>query len=198
MLSPLRVIIDLSFVRPESQPSAALQEEAAREFWQNDFLSTDGLSSFARVSSLRRSSQGNLQVEAVLLLGSVPVYGIRATDVSRKPARYRSLFAFGWIEALSHGHSQPRFAEHFGECKSSARLAHLRRSRTSADPHRARTLYQRQLRRRTQGNCLCARCNDHRFVSVVVPLGHISQTQGCSETAHAFGSARQYSFDNRL
>ena len=112
----------MSFVLPESQPSAALREEAVREFWQNDFLSTDGLSSFARISSLRRSSQGNLQIEAVLLLGSVLVYGICATDLSRKPARYRSLFAFGRVEALSHGDSQPRFAEYFGECFSLLKL----------------------------------------------------------------------------
>src|SRR6185369_6316306 len=197
MLSPLRVIIDLNYVRPEGQPSAALGAEATGEFWQNDFLSTYGLSSFSRVPSLCRSSQGKLQSEAVLLLGSVPVYGICSTDLSRKPARYRSLFAFGRIEALSHGDSEPRFAEHFGQRESGARLAHLRRFRTSPDSHRARTLYQRELRDRTQGNCLCARCNDYRFVSVVVSLGHISQAQGCSETAYAFGSARQYSFDNR-
>src|ERR1700752_2506140 len=170
MLSPLRVIIDLNSVRPERQPSAALREEAASEFRQNDFLSIDGLSSFARVSSLCRSSQGNLQVEAVLLLGSVSVYGIRATDLSRKPARYRSLFAFGRIEALSHGNSQPRLAQHFGERKSGTRLAHLRGFRTSADSHCSRTLCQRQLPHRSQGSCLRARCNNHRPVPVVVPL----------------------------
>ena len=186
MLGPLKAIIDLSFVRPESQPSAALREEAVREFWQNDFLSTDGLSSCARFSSLRRLSQGNLQIEAVLLLGSVPVYGICATDLSRKPARYRSLFAPPDRSSITWGFVASVSRNTFGECESVRDWQHLCRFRTSADPHRSRTPSQRQLRRRIQGNCLCARCNDHRFVSVIVPVGDISQAQGCSETAYAF------------
>ena len=43
------------------------------------------------VSPLRRSSQRHSQSRSILVFRSVPLHGVRPTDVSREPARYRSL-----------------------------------------------------------------------------------------------------------
>src|ERR1035437_8397055 len=45
----------------------------------------------------------------IFLLGSVSVPELRATHISRKPARYPSLPAIGTRQALPHGLSWPRF-----------------------------------------------------------------------------------------
>jgi hypothetical protein len=150
---------------------ATLRQEAALELGQNDFFSVDGLSSFFGVPAMRRSLQRQPQAPAFFLLGSVPVHGIRAADLSRKPARYRSVFAFCGHEALPHGYPRRHCTQYASECQSSARLAHLRRLCPSADCYRTPAVYRRRLWCRTPRRRIRARFHNDRLVSFAIPLG---------------------------
>ena len=187
MLDRLRAKIDLNLIAYWRHPSATLRQEAAYEFRQDDLLSADGLSSPSRLSSMRRSLPWQLQTPTFFLLGSVSVHGVRAIDLPGESARYRSLSAFGWHEALSHGHSQPRLPQHPCECESGARLAYLCRLRPDADLHGSRALCWRQFRCRPQADGLRTRCHNDRSVSFPVPVGTLPQAQGSCQTAHGSG-----------
>src|SRR5690606_41193204 len=58
------------------------------------------------------------------------LYGLCATYLSRKLARYRNMFASPATQALSLGHSFERCPQYTRECQRSTRLAYLRRLRT--------------------------------------------------------------------
>ena len=63
------------------------------EFWQIDLFTTDGLSSPLPVSAMRQTLPRALQTQKLFLLGSVSLHGLRAANLSREFARYRSLSA---------------------------------------------------------------------------------------------------------
>src|SRR5712692_1703310 len=90
-LGPMYVTIDLNSERVKSMLPQVLRKELLDECWPIDLFTTDGLSSHVRVSSLRRTLQGRLQTQELLLLGPVSVHGLRAANLSREPARHRSL-----------------------------------------------------------------------------------------------------------
>ena len=58
---------------------------------------------------MRQSLSGRTQGEFVFLLGSVPVHGVRAADVSGEPARHRGVPACPAVEAVSPRHSRRRW-----------------------------------------------------------------------------------------
>src|SRR5262249_25497923 len=99
MLSTLRVEIDLNLFPLRQHPSASLRQETTGELGKNDFLSTYGLSSVTRIPPMRRSLQRQLQTPTFLLLGPISLHGIRATDLSGEPTRYRSMLTFRWHKA---------------------------------------------------------------------------------------------------
>src|SRR5664280_2868700 len=66
-----------------------------------------------------------LSAEGFLLLGSVFGNGVRAVDLPRQSARYRSLPAFDAGQALPHGISRQGGALYPGRCQRIARLANL-------------------------------------------------------------------------
>src|SRR6202051_3349285 len=99
---------------------------AAREHRQNAFRPADGFSAVehlhADCCALRRRCSG---ADAVLCR-AIPRDGVCATDLSREPARYRSLLVASTLEALPHGLSRTGAAIDAGRCQRDARLAHLR------------------------------------------------------------------------
>src|SRR6266700_4372644 len=86
-----------------------------------------GASAAAHVSTNRGPLCGRAEGEVVLVPGSVPVHGVRTADLSREPARHRSLSACAALQALSPRDSVDGRAQHVGQCECGARLAHLRR-----------------------------------------------------------------------
>src|ERR1700720_221337 len=192
----MRFVIDLNSKPVKPMLPQLLRKELTDECWQIDLLTTDGLSSFIRVSPMRRTVPGQLQTQKLLLLGPIPLHGLRAVNVSRKPARYRSLSARESDQALSSGHSRSGLAQHAGPRQLGARLAHLRRLCATADQDGARALCQRRLRPGFAANCLRARCDHHRSLPVVVSLGLLSQTQRSRQAAYPARSARQHSYSN--
>ena len=60
-----------------------------------------------------RATAEIVQGALVLVPGSVPVHGVRATDLPGEPARHRGVPARRRAAPLSHGLPQHRFAEHW-------------------------------------------------------------------------------------
>src|SRR5262245_32738580 len=187
------VVIDLNSGPDKTMLLRLSRKERTDEFWPNDLCTTNGLSSYLRVSPLRRTLPRQLQTQELLLLGSISVHGLRATDLSREPARYRSLSACESNQALSSGHSRSRFTQYACECQLSARLAHLRRLRASAHQYRPPALSQRRLRHCPGTNRLRAGRHHHRFVPIVVSVGLLSPSQRRCQTAHPARPPWQYS-----
>src|SRR6266478_5600568 len=65
---------------------------------------THGLVAQARFRSLRPEIQRQLPCQAVLMLRSVSVHGIRSVDLPTQPPRYRNLFEFPENQTLPHWH----------------------------------------------------------------------------------------------
>src|SRR6185312_9104492 len=173
-----------------------VRKELTNEWQQIGLFSIDGLPLLVPVSGMRRTLSWRLQTQELLLLGSVSLHGLCPADVSRKPARYRSLSACQSNQALSHGYSGPHFAQHLGPRQLGARLAHLRRLCSLADPTSTSALPGRRVRPSPATDCLRPRCHHYRSLPFTVSLGLLSQTQRGSETAYAARPAWQYSYGN--
>src|SRR6266850_358024 len=163
-LSPMHRGIDLKLKPVQPLHPQLLRQWRADEFWQIDLCTTNGLSSFKGFSSLCQTLPGRLQTQEFFLLGSVSLHGLRAANLSREFARYRSLPARATDQALPSGHSRPSLAQHLGPCEHGSRLAHLCRLRASTDYSCPCALREREFRRRIGPDCLRARYHDHRSV----------------------------------
>src|SRR5258708_27467185 len=140
-LSAVSGFFDLNFFQPVSVLWGGARGRLASltmgdECWSNRLRPGDGAFSDLRVSKMRRSLRRRFSKAQLFLLGSVSLSRLRATDVSRKLARYRSVPPFCARETLSHGLSRPHLALHAIGRQRVHRLAHLRRLRTSVDRDR--------------------------------------------------------------
>src|ERR1700682_2210000 len=185
-------MLDLDMKRSEIDLNSRLlycHSEAAKgvvhEQWPNDFCSGDGFSSLDGILSLRGPLPGRLQSAELLLLGSVSLFGLRATHRARKPARYRSVSALAAVEALSSGFSRPHLSQHAGARQRNARLAHLRRFRAGAHRPGSRIVSRVTVRCGVGRNHLCAGFHHHRFVFGDVSLGAVPSPQECGQSAHS-------------
>src|SRR5450432_2884400 len=91
--------------------------------WPNSLRPGDGAFSRLRVSEMRHSLRRRFWKAQLFLLRSVSLSRLRAIDLSRKLARYRSLPAFGARQALSHGLPRSHLALHPGRRQRVRRLA---------------------------------------------------------------------------
>src|SRR3990167_4840615 len=92
---------DLNPESPCGHTFAPLRKEAANEFRKNHLCPTDGLSSRLRLSQVRRALSWPIQGQEFLVLGTIPLSGLRSTDLSGKPARHRGLSARRRDQTLS-------------------------------------------------------------------------------------------------
>src|SRR5271155_1783891 len=106
------LFFDFDFRRPFWHHSAVFQPvpEAADERWPQCFLATFGFPPDLPVSDLRRSLPGQSLRKGLLLLGSVPLSAVRATDLSPQLARYRSLSVRPATQTLSYGFPRASFS----------------------------------------------------------------------------------------
>jgi len=161
-------------------------KEIADEHRTDSLFTDHGFSSPPGLPKMRQSIPRKSQGPNILMPGSVPVYGLRSTDVSRKLARYRSLFACDANQTLSHGNSKPDFKINAGRCQREQRLANIRRLCPSVDSCGPRALYRRSVRRRVGPNRLCTRFNNDRPLSLALSVGKISQAQSGHKASHTF------------
>ena len=118
-----------------------------RESRPNRVLSIAGLSAGSRIPPVCDALWRRCAAAGLLLLGPVSFDGLRPTDLSGQPSRYRNLPAFSGRQALPHGLSRPCVAFHAGRRQRYARLAHLCRLRTGAHPHGSTAVCLRSHRR---------------------------------------------------
>ena len=156
----------------------------AREYRQNAFRPADGFSALehfcADCCPLRWRRPGANAV----LCRAIPRDGVRATDLSREPARYRSLPVGPRVETLSHGFSRAGPTIDSGRRQRDARLAHLRGVRSPSDCPSEEALCQRKPGYGADQHGLCSGFHDHRSVPVAVSMGALSLHQGGGEDPH--------------
>src|SRR6267378_4190801 len=141
-----------------------------------------------RIQPLRGALWGQQECSFILLLGSISHHGFRATDISRKLARHRSLSRGPAAKALSLRLQWPRQTCHSGRCQRDSRLAHLSRLCPESDRDSTSTVCSFRVRRRTRCHCLRLRRHYHRSLSVALSLGQIQKAQGRGQSprrAHA-------------
>jgi hypothetical protein len=76
--------IDLKFYSPIGHTSSVMREEMANEYRENRFYSTAGFYPQLRVSPMRRTLQRQLQSKDVFLQRSVPLHGLRPTNLHER------------------------------------------------------------------------------------------------------------------
>ncbi len=167
-------VTDLNVARLFDDPELRVTAGVVDVHGQAGFRAADGAPAAAHVSSLRRALPGRAQGQELLVPRSVPVHGLRVADLSREPARHRSLPASAGQQALSSGDSQPGRVQHARRRPRAPRLAAVRRLRTAAHCHGASVVCQRCFCRGARQNGLRARCHNHRPVPVGVSLGAFS------------------------
>jgi hypothetical protein len=127
-----------------------------------------------------------------LLLRSIPLYGFCSDNLSSKPAGYRNMPSGNADETLSLRYSRKRLPNHVGKGKRKSKLENLRGLCTYPDKQSPNALRRRRLWHSTESRSLCFRFNDDRFMSVLVPMGKVSRTQGRSQSTHADELKRLY------
>src|SRR5258708_16384981 len=132
--------IDLKSKPVQPLHARHLRQRRADEFLQIDRCTTDGLSSFQEFSTLCQTLSRRLQTQNVFLLGSVSLHELRAANLSRESARYRSLPPRATHKPLPSRHSRPSLAQYLVPCELGTRLAHLRRLRAGIDSPPSLTL----------------------------------------------------------
>jgi hypothetical protein len=125
--------IDLNLELPECHTSFISRKEMAHEFRQNHFLSDHGISAKLRVPPKCQTISGPIQDQVLSLLGSIPLYELCPTYLSRKPPRYPSLSPEQPTKTLSPGLPGKHFSQYLGSCEPNPRLAYLCRFRPNLD-----------------------------------------------------------------
>ena len=103
------------------------RREIRRAFRKIRVFPTHGAPARKDLSPMRSALRGKPARPVVPLPRSIPMYGVRAVDASRKSPRHRGLLACAPGQALPHGPARRRVAEHAVEREPGTRLAHLRR-----------------------------------------------------------------------
>ena len=165
----------------------------ANVYGTDRLLTVDGLLAKIRIQPVREPLPGQLPAPQVLLSGSIPVHGFRATDLSRESSRYSNLFAGPSAQALSRRHPRQGLSQYLGRGQREPRLAHLCRLCAGAHPHRPKAVRQRGVGPPTWADGVCPRLQHHRSLSFALPLGSISQTQGWDQTPYFNRLTRQHS-----
>src|SRR3989338_79674 len=184
--------IDLNLKRHESHLSGQYRKRASHVFKQNRFVPGDGSSADEGVSPLRRSLPRPPQGSELFLSRSVSLDGLCSTHISGELARYRSLSSSATNEALSHGNPERRISQRPCLCQRNAGLEDSRLSSPVFDCHRPISVRKGRFWSRTQRNRLRLGFHYHRFVSLRISLGALSEDQGGGQTPHTPRSSRQH------
>jgi len=164
----------------------------ANASWTDCFLTTDRLSSKEAIRQMRSPISRQLSSKDFFLFRSVPVYGVRSDNIPTEPSRHRNLFTSNATKTLPLRHSQKRFTQYLGKCKRASKLENIRRLRTSVNKQGSKTLCQLRLRNSVKARGLCSGFNNHRFMSVTISMGQVSQTQSGTQGTHTNGPEGLY------
>lgn len=169
-----------------------LQKGLANACRTDRFLTIVRLSAQKDIRQVRTKISRQPSNKNFFVLRSIPVYGFCSDNLSAKPSGHRNLLESDATKTLSLRNSRKCFSHHSGKGKRKSRLENICRFRTGFDKQSSNALRQRRLRRSIDPRGLCSGFNDHRFVSVTVSMGKISQAQSRSQATHANGLKRLY------
>ena len=126
MLQQKTTVIDLSRLLSYSGILIPpVRRATVHEQRTNSVFTDSRFHSKAPIQGVCQSIQRKLSRQIVLLFRSISDNGFCPTDVSRKPARYRSLSPLSEQQALSHGHPQSGVEKYSGQRQQGTRLANL-------------------------------------------------------------------------
>ena len=186
-------VFDLKSIVDLGHSSLHLTNEGMADAYGTDFVFTaHGLSAEARIQQMRGSVSRQLQGPAFQVLRSVPVHGLCATHGPREPAGYRDVLTGDAAQALPCWHSRQRVAQHIGQGQREARLAHLRRLRSSSHPSGSKVVRPRRLWSTTRRGRVCLRFQHRQSVSCSISVGPIPPAQSRDQAPHVDGPTRQY------
>jgi len=164
----------------------------ANVYRTNCFLATNRLSTETSIRQVRATTQRQLSNKDFFMFRSVSVHGFCSDNISAESSGHRDMPAGNAIQALPLRYSRKRVTQHVGECERKSRLENIRGLRTDFNKQSSNTLRQRRLWHSTESRSLCFRFNNHRFMSVTVSMGEISQTQSRCQGTYTDGFKRLY------
>jgi len=153
--------------------------------WTNSLLTTNRLLTKTAFRQMRSTISRQPSDKIFFLFRPVSLHGICPSNISSESARYRDLPAGNPIQTVSLRHTREYFQNHSGKGKRKSRLENICRPRAYFNKQSPNTLRQRRLWHSTEPRGLCSGFNNHRFMSVSVPMGEISQTQSSYQGTYA-------------
>src|SRR4030067_34530 len=165
-------------------------------FRANHFLSAHELFPEARIQQMRSPVPRRVSDSELFVFRSIPLHGLRSTDLSGESSRHRNMLAGYAAQALSCRDQGQSFPKHVGRCKRKTGLAHLRRLCSCADREGQSVICKRGLRIANHPGCLRSGFHHDRPVSVAFSMGLFSATQKRHQTPYRDGSAGLYSLRN--
>jgi len=158
----------------------------------NSLFATDRLLSQKTIRQMCSTISRQPSNKNFFMFRSILVYGFCPDNLSPESSRHRNLSSSNAAKTLSLRNPRKCFPHHLGKGERKSRLANTRRLRPSVDKQSLRALRRRRVRRSIENNSLCFGLNDHRFMSVTISMGKVSQTQSRSQGSHANGPKRLY------
>lgn len=185
-------VTDLNFDPAICKPAMNFHAGTNHVFRQAGARATHGSSSAAYLSPNRQTIRQRIQSNNVFLSRSRPLTGLRTTDLSREPTRYRNLFTGSAIQALSSWHPFECCSQYTHEYQRRTRLSHLRRLRAEPDGYCAPNLLRKFIRRRPEKHRLCTGHDNHRYMLVSLSIGTISIQKSRRQNAYIARLTREY------
>jgi len=186
-------VTDLKFYWSFHHSPETTQEVLDNELWQTDIFSSHGLSAFAHFPPMRQPLSRQSSDKTFYLSRPIFLHGLRSTNLSGEPPRYRSMSPIPTTQTLSHGHGKYRIT--FDTCRGqrTARLAHICRLCILVNTDCQKTLQRRTFWNRSETDGLCSGCYNNRPMPFSVPLSELSAEQKRNKASYASGFTRQHS-----
>src|SRR4030067_641696 len=197
MINVIVNVFDFNFFSPiVHNPPITYRKGVTNALRANYFFPVDEFSSETRIQQMRSPVSRRTPHSKFFVFRSIPLHGLRSTDLSRKSSRHRNMPAGHASQALSRRDQGQSFSKYLSRCKRKTGLAHLRRLCSCVDRNGQRVVCGGGLRVANHPGCLRSGFHHHRPVSVAFSVGLFSATKGGHQTPYRDGSARLYSLRN--
>src|SRR5215475_8499314 len=170
--------------------SISISKGEAFEPGTNRFCSTHQHPFSQRIQSLRRSLPGQQERAFILLLGSVTDNDLCPTDLSRKPARHRSMPSGARQQALPQRPKWSGQTFYIGRCQRTSGLENLCRLRSQLDSGSTATIQRHRAWNGPRRHLVCTRFDNNRSLLVSLSMGSVPKSQICNQTPHFDGDSK--------
>ena len=171
-------VFDFNFFSPIGHnPPITDRKGVTNALRANHFLSVNELSSETRIQQMCSPVSRRTPDSKFFVFRSIPLHGLRSTDLSGESSRHRNMPAGHAAQALSRRDPEQSLSKHIGRCQRKTGLAHLRRLCSGVDRNGQTVVCGRRLRAATQPDCLRLGFHHDRSVSLSFSVGLFSATQ---------------------